>query len=97
MAAHAFCIFVKDPAGVKAGSEDAHLQWIRQLRTQPKLAAASPVENDPQMASIAIFKSGSLEDANELVGEDEAAKSGELQAELYLWWSANRVLPWREM
>jgi uncharacterized protein YciI len=73
MAAHAFCIFVKDPARTKAGSGNAHLQWIRQLRTQQKLAAASPVENDPQMASIAIFRSESLEDANELVGEDEAA------------------------
>jgi uncharacterized protein YciI len=94
MAAHAFCIFLKGPAEAKAGSTDAHLQWIRQLRTQGELAAAGPVEDDPQMTGIVIFKSDSLEDANKLVGMDPAVKSGELRPEMHLWWSADRVLPW---
>jgi uncharacterized protein YciI len=94
MAGHAFCIFLKSPAGARAGSANAHLQWIQQLRAQGKLAAAGPVEDDLQMASFVIFKSDSLEDANKLVEKDPAVKSGDLLPEMHLWWSADRVLPW---
>lgn len=94
MAGHALCIFLKAPAGIKAGSADAHLQWIKQMREQGKLAAAGPFEDDAQVAAMSIFKADSLEDAKKLVADDPAVKSGELLPEMHLWWSADRVLPW---
>jgi uncharacterized protein YciI len=99
MAGHVFCIFLKGAGGTAAGSSKnhlnkGHLKWVARMRAQRQLAAAGPVEGDPQMAVIAIFKSDSLDDANKLIAEDPAVKSGELHTEMHLWWSADRVLPW---
>jgi uncharacterized protein YciI len=94
MAGHAFCIFLKSPGGTPTGASKGHLKWVTRMRAQGRLAAAGPVENDPQMADIAIFKTDSLEDANKLAAQDPAVKSGELRAEMHLWWSADHVLPW---
>jgi uncharacterized protein YciI len=94
MAGHAFCIFLKGAGGTAARSPKEHLDWVARLQAQGHLAAAGPVEGDLQMASIISFKTNSLDDANKLIAEDSAVKSGELRPKMYLWWSADRVLPW---
>jgi uncharacterized protein YciI len=94
MAGHALCIFLSGPAKTKQGAAGAHLQWMKQMRDQGKLAAAGVFEDDPQLAGMAIFKADSAEDANKLVAQDPAVQSGELVSEMHLWWSADRVLPW---
>jgi uncharacterized protein YciI len=71
----------------------AHEDYIDRLRREGKVAAAGPIDGDPDLASVVIFKRIPDDEARRLIGEDPAVQSGALRPEFHRWWSAAHVLP----
>ncbi len=62
--------------------------------TAGTLAAAGPVESDPALAAIVIFKTASVEDARRAMGLGPSVGPGELVPEFDAWRCTHLVLPW---
>lgn len=71
-----------------------HLRYVETLHRDGKLAAAGPVEGDPQLVGIVVFHGIPAEEARQLMDADPAVNSGLLAVEAHRWWSADHVLPW---
>jgi uncharacterized protein YciI len=93
MASHAFCVLKRGPAW-KAGSRPYGDGFVESLKRSGVLAAAGPVDDDPELLGIVIFKAASVDDARKSMAECPALKSGVIAAEFHLWWTADGILPW---
>jgi uncharacterized protein YciI len=95
MAVHALCLLVRGPAWKDDPQSDGeHAVFIDSLRRVGLLSAAGNTEGDPELFALCVFKSDSVEDAQRIIGQDPAVRSGRLVAEFHHWWTADRVLPW---
>jgi uncharacterized protein YciI len=94
MASHAFCLVRRGPAWSEGTDRYDGDGLIENLRRAGALAAAGPVEEDPDLLGIVIFKAASVEDARRSVAGDPSVKSGRIAVEFHLWWTADRILPW---
>jgi uncharacterized protein YciI len=92
MASHAFCLIKRGPAGGRAVYDEDGT--IDSLRRAGSLSAAGPIDNDPELVGLVIFKTASVDDARKSLGEIPSVKSGRLEVEYHVWWTADRVLPW---
>ena len=95
MASHAFCLVLRGPAWDGGTHPDAeHEKFIASLRDAGALAAAGPVEGDPDLLGIVVFKNSSADEARKAAGQDPAVRAGRIVIEYHLWWTADGVLPW---
>jgi uncharacterized protein YciI len=95
MAVHAFCLLLHGPAWKDDPQSDGeHAVFIDSLRRAGLLAAAGGTEDDPEIFALCVFKSDSIEEAQRIIGQDPAVRSGRLAAEFHQWWTADLVLPW---
>ena len=65
--------------------QEAHLKNIGRLHEMGKLVAAGPFLEDTDLRGIFVFKTSSMEEANELTNTDPAVQAGRLRIELYEW------------
>jgi uncharacterized protein YciI len=65
--------------------QDAHLANIKRLGEQGILVAAGPFTEDIDLRGIFVFKTATLEQANELTNTDPAVQAGRLKISLYPW------------
>jgi uncharacterized protein YciI len=95
MASHAFCLVLRGPAWPGASRPDAgHERFVGSLRAAGALAAAGPVEDDPDLLGIIIFRGSSTDEARKALDQDPAVRSGRISIEYHLWWTADGILPW---
>ncbi len=94
MASHAFCLIKPGPAwpGGNRGYDDDGS--IDALRRAGLLSAAGPINDDPGLVGIVVFKTASLDEAKKSLAEIPSVKAGRLAVEYHVWWTADRVLPW---
>jgi len=74
-------------------SKAAHLAFLDHLRAEGKLGAAGGIEEQDALAGMVIFQVIPVKEAEKLLQEDPAVKSGALRVEFHQWWSADHVLP----
>jgi uncharacterized protein YciI len=65
--------------------QDAHLKNIGRLHEMGKLMAAGPFLEETDLRGIFVFKTATIEEANELTNTDPAVQAGRLRIELYEW------------
>jgi uncharacterized protein YciI len=95
MASHAFCLVLRGPAWTGASRPDAgHERFVGSLRAAGALAAGGPVEDDPDLLGIIIFRGSSTDEARKALDQDPAVRSGRISIEYHLWWTADGILPW---
>lgn len=94
MASHAFCVIRRGPSW--RDSKDAYDKegFLESLHRAGLLAAAGPIDGDPDLVGVVIFKGASLDVARALMAEGTSIKSGRVSVEYHLWWTADRILPW---
>jgi uncharacterized protein YciI len=81
-------------AGWSEKDKSAHDNYLDRLRSEGKLGAAGAIEGRDALVGMVIFKVMPLKEAEKLLQDDPAVKSGALRTEFHQWWSADHVLPW---
>lgn len=69
----------------RARIQEAHLKNIGRLAQMGKLVAAGPFMEDSDYRGIFVFKTATMEEANELTNTDPAVQAGRLRIELHEW------------
>lgn len=66
-----------------------HLAYLASLRDSGQIVTNGPVLDQPDEAlrGLAIYRTGSLEEARRLAEQDPAVLAGRLAAEVMTWWS----------
>jgi uncharacterized protein YciI len=98
MGVHPLFLMLRGPrwnhsAAEKQQALTAHRAYRDRLRAEGKLAAAGDTGED-SLVDITIFRRIQPEEAQRLINDDPAVKSGVLRPELHRWWCADHVLPW---
>jgi uncharacterized protein YciI len=94
MASHAFCLIRRGPASPAVTQPDDDAGFIDSLRRGGTLAAAGPIEGDPDLLGIVIFKAASVDNARKSMAESPSVRSGRMVVEYHVWWTADGILPW---
>ena len=95
MASHALCLVLRGPAWAGgAHPDEEHERFVASLRAAGALAAAGPVQDDPDLLGIIVFKNSSADEARRAAEQDPAVRAGRIVIEYHVWWTADRVLPW---
>lgn len=95
-------LLYKGPVRTQAADEiekiqTAHLQHLESLYKQGVLLIAGPMGDDGDLRGIVVLKVKSMEEAQAIVNEDPAVKSGRLRVELHPWMSQSLdVLGYKE-
>ena len=58
---------------------------IKRLSDLGKLVAAGPFEDDTALRGIFVFRTATMEEAQQLTDTDPAVQSGRLKIDLYEW------------
>ena len=93
MQIHPLCLIYRN-AVWNEKSKAAHLAFLDHLRAEGKLGAAGSIEEQDALVGMVIFPVMPVKEADKLLADDPAIKSGALRAESHQWWSADHVLPW---
>jgi uncharacterized protein YciI len=94
MGVQPFVMFRRGPAWDRlAEFAPAHREHLARLRREGKIAAAGPVEGDPDLAAVFVFQRMPDEEARRLAEEDPFVKAGVVRIETHRWWCAAHVLP----
>jgi len=64
-----------------------HMAYYQSLLASGKAIIAGPLQDDPEIAGVAIFNTTSADDARTWVTADPLVKAGYFTAELHPWWS----------
>lgn len=75
------------PADESAKIQTVHLQHLESLYKQGVLLIAGPMGDDGDLRGIVVLKVKSLDEAQAIVNQDPAVKSGRLRVELHPWMS----------
>ena len=85
------------PADESAKIQSAHMQHLESLYKQGVLLIAGPMGDDGDLRGIVVLKVKSLDEAQAIVNNDPAVKSGRLRVELHPWMSESLdVLRYKE-
>jgi len=77
--------FTSEDTAERARIQEAHLKNMARLHEMGKLVAAGPFMEDNDYRGIFVFKTASMEEANELTNTDPAVQAGRLRIELHEW------------
>ena len=77
--------FSSEETPERARIQEAHLKNMARLHEMGKLVAAGPFMEDNDFRGIFVFKTATVEEANELTNTDPAVQAGRLRIELYEW------------
>ena len=69
----------------RARIQEAHLKNIGRLHEMGKLVVAGPFLEDNDYRGIFVFKTATMDEANELTNTDPAVQAGRLRIELHEW------------
>jgi uncharacterized protein YciI len=92
MQTHPLCLIYRN-AGWNEKSKAAHDSFLDRLHNEGKLGAAGDIEGRDALVGMVIFQVIPVNEAEKLLADDPAVKSGAVRAELHQWWSADHVLP----
>jgi uncharacterized protein YciI len=92
MQIHPLCLIYRN-AGWNEKSQAAHDGFLDRLRSDGKLGAAGAIEGRDALVGMVIFQVMPVKEAEKLLQDDPAVKSGALRTEFHQWWSADHVLP----
>lgn len=93
MQAHPLCLVYLN-AGWNEKSKAAHVAFLDHLRVAGKLGATGSIEGQNALAGMVVFQAMPVKEAEMLLQDDPAVKSGAVRVEFHQWWSADHVLPW---
>jgi uncharacterized protein YciI len=65
--------------------QEGHMANIKRLGDLGKLMAAGPFEEDLPLRGIFVFRTNSIEEAQDLTNTDPAVQSGRLKIQMYQW------------
>lgn len=89
---------VRDQAADEAGEiQRAHLENIRKLGGQGKLALAGPFLDNGSLRGIYIFNVETVEEARALTETDPAIQAGRLEMELHPWYGSAALMKVNEI
>jgi uncharacterized protein YciI len=95
MAVHILCILKRGTVlKIPPDGDSSYGNFVESLRVAGVPAVAGPVEDDPALVGIIIFKAQPIEEAMRIVSGLPDVHSEHLVAELHRWWSADGVMPW---
>ncbi len=80
----------QDEATVKQ-LQEGHMAHLNKMAEMGKLNIAGPFGDDGDWRGILIFKTETLEEAENLVKQDPMVKIGRLAYEIHPWWSQKGV------
>ena len=72
--------------------QTAHLQNIKDLASQGKLAIAGPFMDNTELEGVFILNVTTVEEAQKLVNTDPAVKAGVLIMELHPWYGSAALM-----
>jgi hypothetical protein len=94
MGVHPFLMFLRGPNWSRVAQViPAHLDYLKKLGAEGKLAAAGPIESDTQLGGILVLQRMSDAEARRIADEDPFVKNGVVTVEQHRWWCAAHVLP----
>lgn len=94
MGMHPFVLYRRGPAWSRMGEfVQGHVKHVARLRAEGKIAAAGPIEGDPDLAAVFVFRQIPEAEARRLAEEDPFVKAGVVRIESHRWWCAAHVLP----
>ncbi len=92
MQVHPLCLIYRN-AGWNEKTKAAHDGFLDRLRSEGKLGAAGGIEGRDALVGMVVFKVMPVKEAQQLLADDPAVKSGVARVEFHQWWSADHVLP----
>jgi uncharacterized protein YciI len=96
MGVHPFLMFRRGPNWSRITEFiPAHLEHVKRLQAEGKLAAAGPIEGNGNgdLAGIFVFQRIPDAEARALAEQDPFVKNGTVTIEPHRWWCAAHVLP----
>lgn len=93
MQIHPLCLIYRN-IGWNDKSKAAHDGFLNRLRSEGKLGAAGGIDGRDALVGMVIFNVMPAKEAEKLLAEDPAVRSGAVRTEFHQWWSAEHVLPW---
>jgi uncharacterized protein YciI len=93
MQIHPLCLIYRGAAWSEK-EKSAHDKYVDRLRSEGKLGAAGDIEGRESLTGMLIFRVMPLKEAENLLQDDPAVKTGALRTGFHQWWSADHVLPW---
>ena len=90
-------VWSPDPTPEIEALQEAHLANLRRLGEMGKLVLIGPLldsfATSGEIRGIGVLKTGSLVEAQELIGTDPMVKAGRLIFELHTWMVNKNILP----
>ena len=74
-------------ASVNEALHQQHVTYVLSLLESGRAVIAGPIQNDPELAGIYIFRSKSAEEAKSWAMADPQVAAGNLTVEMHPWWS----------
>jgi len=73
--------------------QEGHLGHLDAMWKAGKLVLAGPLEKAGEWRGVLIYRTKTLEEAQQLANDDPAVKAGRLQVTMYGWWVERGILP----
>jgi uncharacterized protein YciI len=89
-------VILRRPADAPSYDEDTldriqrdHLAYLESLRAAGHIATNGPVLDQPDesLRGLAIYRTGSVEEARRLAEQDPAVLAGRIEVEVMTWWT----------
>jgi uncharacterized protein YciI len=94
MGVQPFFMYVKGPNWNRVGDfMGAHLEYLKKLGAEGKVAAAGRIEDDTDLGGILVLQRMPDAEARRLAEDDPFVKNGVVKPEAHRWWCAAHVLP----
>ena len=80
-----------DPHGVADSNPppiiQQHVEYVTSLLQSGKAIIAGPIQDDPELSGIYIFRANSADEARSWAMADPAVAAGQFKVEMHPWWS----------
>ena len=80
-----------DPHGVANSTPppiiQQHVEYVTSLLQSGKAIIAGPIQDDPELSGIYIFRANSTDEARNWAMADPAVAAGQFKVEMHPWWS----------